>query len=170
MLAELRGELEEKVFLAIMAGDESKAIDAISKAEAAGVDANRIALFQGQMHLYYGRNVEALQMLEPIAETSVAAKGLMATAHTNLMNWETQEETLQELSTLIEKSDDQLLYEDKLFAGYAMINSDMVLGRKLVTEALGERPDSPFRAVDQFSDARMLWSQHPPSRRDTDCP
>jgi serine/threonine protein kinase len=148
LVAELRSELTQKVFMAMMSGDESKAEAAIEQAVDAGVPESRVQLFRGQQALYYGRPEEAAQWLEMAAEKSIAARGMLATAYFFMLD---PKETgvLLKLRTSVQ-SPENLSIEDRLFAGQAMVNDNMVLGLELVESALAEH-DSPL--------ARMIHAQ-----------
>jgi hypothetical protein len=84
LLDELRLELMDKVFVAVMSGDEQQATEAIAKAQDAGVSKSWIRIFHGQLALYSGEQMEALRLLNEAVESdpqSVAATAMLAFAN-----------------------------------------------------------------------------------------
>jgi serine/threonine protein kinase len=149
LVAELRSELTGKVFMALMSGDEKKVEAAIEQAEVAGVPASRVQFFRGQQALYYGRPEQAAKLLERAAGESIAARGMLSIACFYSLDLPNEDRALLNLRSSV-KSSENLSFEDRLFAGQAMINDNMVLGLELVESALAEH-DSPL--------ARMIHAQ-----------
>ena len=144
LLKDLRVELEEKVTVALMFGDERLAEESIARARIAGMSDDELALYRGQLALFYGRPREAMAILDPVSHRSVAALGLRCSAEFYAQDYEALIRSIAALQQKVAASRDSLSYLDKLFAGFAMINGDMITGMELVNEAKQERSTSPL--------------------------
>lgn len=123
-------------------GDESKVQSAISHAELAGIPNEQVQLFRGQLATFYGRPVDALDILTPLSENSVAALSLLSIAQMNAGNPQANNRTVTALRQRLRETD-KLTQFDRLFAAYACIDEDPAVPHTLIDGVLEQR-DSPL--------------------------
>ena len=153
-LQRLHVALADKVQLEMGAGDVARVREAIHEAELAGMPEAQIQLLRGEQAFFYGGPKEAVEILTPIQDSSVAALALLTVAQLHSGDAVSCYTTLDKLERALQKTK-QLSHLDRLLAAWAFMDEDADrLSLDLIDGILEER-DSP---VARMIVARVLAS------------
>ena len=135
----------EKAILAARLGDFDGARHAIREAESGGCSAGQVRMLQGQLELYEGHDMKAIEHLTKAVELlpeSVAAWSMLAVAKSSAVSQTEYQQALARAMELVAQSP-----EDYLFRGHAEILLDPERGLWSLDEAIRRRPSVLARLV-----------------------
>ena len=135
----------EKAILAARLEDFDGARHAIREAESGGCSAGQVRMLQGQLELYEGHDMKAIEHLTKAVELlpeSVAAWSMLAVAKRSAGSQTEDQQALARATELVAQSP-----EDYLFRGHAEIHLDPERGLRSLDEAIRRRPSVLARLV-----------------------
>ena len=152
----------EKAILAARLEDFDGARHAIREAESGGCSAGQVRMLQGQLELYEGHDIEAIEHLTKAVDllpASVAAWSMLAVAKMSAGSQTEYEQALARATELVAQSP-----EDYLFRGHAEILLDPERGLRSLDEAIRRRPSVLARLVRLNAVRRYLLDVPGPER------
>jgi tetratricopeptide (TPR) repeat protein len=152
----------EKAILAARLEDFDGARHAIREAESGGCSAGQVRMLQGQLELYEGHDMKAIEHLTEAVDLlpeSVAAWSMLAVAKRSAGSYSEYQQALARATELVAKSP-----EDDLFRGHAEVHLDPERGLRSLDGAIRRRPSVLARLVRLNAVRRYLLDVPSPER------
>jgi tetratricopeptide (TPR) repeat protein len=152
----------EKASLAARLEDFDGARHAIRDAESGGCSAGQVRMLQGQLELYEGHDMKAIEHLSKAVDLlpdSVAAWAMLAVAKRSAGSYTEYQQALGRATELVPQSP-----EDYLFRGHAEVHLDPERGLQSLDEAIRRRPSVLARLVRLNAVRRHLLDVPGPER------